>query len=43
MDIIAKTARRAIAIILALFTLGFAALPSSVAHAEDGGKVNTGG
>jgi hypothetical protein len=43
MDYIAKNARRAIALVIALLTLGFAVLPTSVAHAEDGGKVNTGG
>lgn len=43
MNYIQKLARRAIAVAIALFTLGFAVLPSSVAHAEDGGKVNTGG
>jgi hypothetical protein len=43
MNTILKNTRRAIALILALLTLGFASLPSNVAHAEDGGKVNTGG
>ncbi len=43
MDYIQKFTRRAIALIFAVFALGFAVLPSSIAHAEDGGKVNTGG
>jgi hypothetical protein len=35
--------RRAIALLLAAITLGFTALPSTTAFAEDGGKLNTGG
>ncbi|MFN3266725.1 MAG: hypothetical protein ACK41E_07785 [Deinococcales bacterium] len=38
-----KFARRIFAVILAFLALGFATLPSSVVHAEDGGKINTGG
>ena len=43
MNITVFAVRRAVAIFLAVLTLGFATLPSNTAYAEDGGKVNTGG